>query len=58
MIIEQHAYFIVIDLHGFNNKVYAKEILDSIRHFEKQTFYIKSTTKNSELSKKDRVTNN
>ena len=60
VIIEQYAYFIVIDLQGFviNNKIYAKEVLVSIRHFEKQTFQIKSTTKYSELSKNDRVTNN
>ena len=60
MIIEQYAYFIVIEVQGFviNNKICAKEVLVSIRHVEKQTFHIKSTTKYSELSKKDKVTNN
>ena len=48
---EQHDIFI-------NNHIYVKEVCVSINDFEKiQTIHIKSTTKYTELSKKDRVTN-
>ena len=56
---EQHDNFIVVNSQGcfINNKIYAKEVCVLISNFENQTFHIKSATKYSELSKKDRVTN-